>query len=102
MSDGVSIAYETSGDPADPPVLLVMGLGAQLIAWHQDFCAMLAERGRYVIRYDNRDCGLSAKFDDYPVNVGQLLAAVSRRDLARRRRCSRTRWRTWPATASAC
>jgi pimeloyl-ACP methyl ester carboxylesterase len=81
VSDGVSIAYETFGEPGDPPVLLVMGFGAQLIAWHEDFCLMLAGRGRYVIRYDNRDCGLSTKFDDHPVDVAQLIATVSRGDI---------------------
>ena len=81
MSDGVSIAYETFGEPGDPPVLLVMGFGAQLIAWHEDFCSMLAGRGRYVIRYDNRDCGLSTKFGDQPIDVGRLIATVSRGDI---------------------
>jgi pimeloyl-ACP methyl ester carboxylesterase len=81
VSDGVSIAYETFGEPGDPPVLLVMGLGAQLIAWPADFCSMLAGRGRYVIRYDNRDCGLSSRFDDHPVDVGRLIATVSRGDI---------------------
>jgi pimeloyl-ACP methyl ester carboxylesterase len=81
VSDGVSIAYETFGQPGDPPVLLVMGFGAQLIAWHEDFCSMLAGRGRYVIRYDNRDCGLSTKFDDYPVDLGRLIAMVTRGDI---------------------
>jgi pimeloyl-ACP methyl ester carboxylesterase len=82
VSDGVSIAYETFGDPGDPPILLVMGLGAQLIGWHEDFCAMLAARGRHVIRYDNRDCGLSTRFDDHPVDVGRLIAAVRDGDVA--------------------
>jgi pimeloyl-ACP methyl ester carboxylesterase len=81
VSDGVSIAYETFGEPGDPPVLLVMGFGAQLIAWQEDFCSMLAGRGRYVIRYDNRDCGLSSRFDDHPVDVGRLIATVSRGDI---------------------
>jgi pimeloyl-ACP methyl ester carboxylesterase len=81
VSDGVSIAYDTFGEPGDPPVLLVMGFGAQLIAWHDDFCAMLAGRGRYVIRYDNRDCGLSTRFDDHPVDVGQFIAAVRSGDI---------------------
>ena len=81
MSDGVSIAYETFGEPGDPPVLLVMGFGAQLIAWHEDFCSMLAGRGRYVIRYDNRDCGLSTKYGDQPIDVGRLIATVSRGDI---------------------
>lgn len=82
VSDGVSIAYDTFGEPGDPPVLLVIGFGAQLIAWHEDFCAMLAGRGRYVIRYDNRDCGLSTRFDDHPVDVGQFIAAVRSGDIA--------------------
>jgi len=82
LSDRVSIAYDTFGDPGDPPVLLVIGLGAQMIGWHEDFCALLAGRGRYVIRYDNRDCGLSSRFDDHPVNVGRFIAAVSGGDVA--------------------
>jgi pimeloyl-ACP methyl ester carboxylesterase len=82
LDGGVSIAYETFGEAGDPAVLLVMGFGAQMIAWHEEFCAMLAGRGRYVIRYDNRDCGLSSRFDDYPVDLGRLIAAVSRGDIA--------------------
>ena len=82
VSDGVSIAYDTFGDPGDPPVLLVIGFGAQLIGWHDDFCAMLAGRGRYVIRYDNRDSGLSTKFDDHPVDIGAFIAAVRSGDIA--------------------
>ncbi|MFF2520686.1 alpha/beta fold hydrolase [Streptomyces liangshanensis] len=81
VSPGVSLAYETFGDPSDPAVLLVMGLGAQMIAWHEDLCRALAERGRYVIRYDNRDCGLSTTFDDHPVDVGRLIHAVSSGDI---------------------
>lgn len=61
--NGLSIAYETSGDPAGTPVLLIMGLGLQLIAWPQDFVDGLARQGHYVIRFDNRDSGLSSKFD---------------------------------------
>ncbi|MFE5141076.1 alpha/beta fold hydrolase [Streptomyces fagopyri] len=78
---GVSLAYETFGDSSDPTVLLVMGFGAQMIAWHEDFCRALAERGRHVIRYDNRDCGLSTRFDDHPVDVGRFIDAVSSGDL---------------------
>jgi pimeloyl-ACP methyl ester carboxylesterase len=81
LADGVSIAYETFGEPGDPPVLLVMGFGTQMIAWHEDFCALLAGHGRYVIRYDNRDCGLSSRFDDHPVDMGQFIAAVSGGDI---------------------
>ncbi|MEU9731428.1 alpha/beta fold hydrolase [Streptomyces sp. NPDC048002] len=81
VSAEVSLAYETFGDPADPPVLLVMGFGAQMLAWHEDFCRALAARGRYVIRYDNRDCGLSTRFDDHPVDMGAFIAAVSSGDV---------------------
>ncbi len=55
----VELAYTTGGDPADPPVLLVAGLGAQLISWEDGFCQALVNRGLYVIRFDNRDAGLS-------------------------------------------
>jgi pimeloyl-ACP methyl ester carboxylesterase len=81
VSSEVSLAYETFGDPGDPPVLLVMGFGAQLLAWHEDFCRTLAARGRYVIRYDNRDCGLSTTFDDHPVDMGEFIAAVTSGDI---------------------
>jgi pimeloyl-ACP methyl ester carboxylesterase len=77
----VSIAHETFGSPGDPPVLLVIGLGAQMIAWHEDFCAMLAGRGRHVIRYDNRDCGLSTRFGGHPVDMSQLIATVRSGDI---------------------
>ncbi|MFE7315993.1 alpha/beta fold hydrolase [Streptomyces sp. NPDC057555] len=82
VSPGVSLAYETFGDPADPPVLLVAGFGSQMIAWHEDLCRALADRGRHVIRYDNRDCGLSTTFDDHPVDMGRFIATVSSGDLA--------------------
>jgi pimeloyl-ACP methyl ester carboxylesterase len=59
----VEIAYETFGDPADPAVLLVMGLGTQMVAWPDELCRDLAEQGRYVVRFDNRDCGLSTHLD---------------------------------------
>ncbi|SFV17224.1 alpha/beta fold hydrolase [Pseudoduganella namucuonensis] len=63
QANGVQLAYETSGDPAGTPVLLVMGLGLQLISWPQEFVEGLVAQGCYVIRYDNRDSGLSTKFD---------------------------------------
>ncbi|MFD8914938.1 alpha/beta fold hydrolase [Streptomyces sp. NPDC059575] len=81
VSPEVSLAYDSFGDPGDPPVLLVTGFGAQMIAWHEDFCRALAERGRYVIRYDNRDSGLSTTFDEHPVDIGEFVAAVSSGDI---------------------
>ena len=61
-ANGINIAYETAGDPKGMPMLLVMGLGMQLTAWPDDFVDGLVELGFYVIRFDNRDCGLSTKF----------------------------------------
>ena len=57
----VDICYETFGDPADPAMLLIMGLGTQMLAWHEDFCEQLAGRGFFVIRHDNRDIGRSSR-----------------------------------------
>jgi pimeloyl-ACP methyl ester carboxylesterase len=59
----LDIAYETFGSPTDPPLLLVMGLGTQMVAWPDPLCTGLAERGHYVIRFDNRDVGLSSHLD---------------------------------------
>jgi pimeloyl-ACP methyl ester carboxylesterase len=57
--DGVELCTEPFGDPTDPPVLLVMGLGASMLWWDESFCRLLADGGRYVIRYDHRDTGRS-------------------------------------------
>jgi pimeloyl-ACP methyl ester carboxylesterase len=62
----VELCYETFGDQSGEPLLLVMGLATQMLAWHTDFCRELAERGFYVIRFDNRDIGRSQSFDDTP------------------------------------
>ena len=59
----VTLCHETFGDPTDPSLLLIMGLGTQMIAWREDFCQMLVDRGFHVIRYDNRDCGRSTSVD---------------------------------------
>ncbi|MFW3171113.1 alpha/beta fold hydrolase [Geodermatophilus sp. CPCC 206100] len=60
----LEIAYETFGSAGDPPLLLVMGLATQMIGWPEEFCAGLAARGLYVVRFDNRDIGLSTHVDD--------------------------------------
>src|SRR3954454_23206678 len=62
----VELCYETFGEAGRPAVLLVMGLGTQMIAWHEDFCGQLADRGFFVIRYDNRDVGRSTKLSAAP------------------------------------
>ncbi len=78
-ANGIEIAYETFGDPADPPLLLVMGLGAQMLAWPDELCRELADAGHQVIRFDNRDVGLSTHLSD--VRPPRLV-----RDLLLRRR----------------
>jgi pimeloyl-ACP methyl ester carboxylesterase len=62
-ANGIQIEYETFGNPADQPLLLIIGLGGQMIQWDDDLCRELARRGHYVIRFDNRDTGLSTKFN---------------------------------------
>ena len=68
----LELYYEDMGDVDHPPVLLIMGLGAQLLLWRTDFCEMLVDRGLRVIRYDNRDVGLSSKTER--ARSGQPLA----------------------------
>jgi pimeloyl-ACP methyl ester carboxylesterase len=72
----MELEYETFGSPEDPALLLVMGLGAQLIHWHTKFCQMLADGGFQVIRFDNRDAGLSTKLDGVEVDFLALVAAA--------------------------
>src|SRR5258706_1665325 len=60
-TNGIEIEYESFGSPASPTILLVMGFSLQMIDWDERFCAMLAERGFRVVRFDNRDVGLSSK-----------------------------------------
>jgi len=60
--NGVQLCTEPFGDRGDPPILLVMGVGASMLWWDADFCRGLAAGGRYVIRYDHRDTGRSTSF----------------------------------------
>src|SRR4051812_14702617 len=71
----IDIAYERLGDPTAPPVLLIMGLGAQLVGWPDGFCEMLVGHGLHVIRFDNRDAGESTHFSSAP--MPNFLAAVA-------------------------
>ncbi len=71
---GVDIAYETLGDPADPPMVLVHGLGGQLIDWPDGFCAQLVSRRLHVIRFDNRDVGLSSHSSGPPPDLSAVLS----------------------------
>jgi pimeloyl-ACP methyl ester carboxylesterase len=67
VGNGITLCYETFGDPSAPPVMLVMGLGTQMIAWDTRFCEDLATRGFHVVRFDNRDTGRSTRLDGAPV-----------------------------------
>ena len=62
-ANGLKLCYDTFGDAGAPPLLLIMGLAAQMVAWDDEFCTLLAERGFRVIRFDNRDIGLSTRID---------------------------------------
>jgi pimeloyl-ACP methyl ester carboxylesterase len=75
-ANGLKIAYEDMGNPSDPPVLLIMGLGCQLITWSLEFCERLVEAGYRVIRFDNRDIGLSSKIEGAHVSGNPLLRLV--------------------------
>jgi pimeloyl-ACP methyl ester carboxylesterase len=70
-ANGIELAYETFGSPTDPALVLVMGLGTQMIAWPDALCTALADAGRFVVRYDNRDVGLSTHLDDAPMPAPQ-------------------------------
>jgi pimeloyl-ACP methyl ester carboxylesterase len=70
---GVTLCYETFGEESDPTALLIMGLGTQMIAWHEDFCRRLAEHGLHVVRFDNRDIGRSTHLAGAPPTLAQML-----------------------------
>ncbi|HVH06954.1 MAG TPA: alpha/beta fold hydrolase [Myxococcota bacterium] len=78
-ANGIELEYDTFGRAADPTLLLVMGFGAPMILWRVEFCERLAARGLQVVRFDNRDCGLSSQIDQ-PVTAE--LSAVGRAGLA--------------------
>ncbi|MDH3678914.1 MAG: alpha/beta hydrolase [Acidimicrobiia bacterium] len=75
-NDGVVIEYDTIGTHDHPALLLIMGFATQLTAWDREFCQLLASHGFFVIRFDNRDCGLSGKTDGEPPNIMALMMAV--------------------------
>ena len=66
LANGIEIEYEALGDPAHPALLLIEGLGGQMIGWPDQFCHDLVSRGFYVVRFDNRDSGLSSKIEGGP------------------------------------
>jgi pimeloyl-ACP methyl ester carboxylesterase len=74
IGGGISLCYERFGNESDPPMLLIMGLGTQMIGWPDEFCAGLAERGFQVIRFDNRDIGRSTRIAGRPPTPRQLIS----------------------------
>lgn len=75
--DGIELEYDTFGDRTQPPLVLIMGLGAQMILWEEPFCAELAASGFWVVRFDNRDVGLSTQLDALGVpNVFEAMHAA--------------------------
>ncbi len=75
---GITLCYETFGKRSDPTALLIMGLGTQMVAWHEDFCRELAARGYHVVRFDNRDIGRSTHVGGPPPSLTQLLLRSKR------------------------
>jgi len=72
----VDIYYETFGEETDPAIVLIMGLGGQSIAWDTEFCELLAGDGHYVVRFDNRDAGMSTKFDGAHIEAVAIVTAA--------------------------
>jgi len=72
----IELEYDTFGDKNDPALVLIMGFGAQMVAWDTQFVRMLADRGHFVIRFDNRDVGLSTKLDGVKVDANAVVAAA--------------------------
>jgi pimeloyl-ACP methyl ester carboxylesterase len=76
VATGVHLEYDTFGSATHPALLLIMGFTAQMTQWEAPFCQMLADGGLFVIRFDNRDCGLSTKLDGQVADVSAVMAAA--------------------------
>jgi len=76
VNTGMELEYDTIGSPDDPALLLIMGFTAQMTQWDDSFCKLLAAGGLFVIRFDNRDCGLSTKVDGAQVDLGAVMVAA--------------------------
>ncbi len=73
IGGGITLCYERFGEESDPPMLLIMGLGTQMIGWPDEFCTQLAGRGFHVVRFDNRDIGRSTRINGPPPTPRQLV-----------------------------
>ena len=111
-ANGIELCYDSFGDPTALPLLLVMGLAGQMIAWDEEFCGRLAGRGYRVIRFDNRDIGLSTRFEaaGTPDVRAVLMAALLGRPIAAPYllrdladdafTATSIRWCRWPAAST--
>ena len=79
-ANGIQIEYDTFGEDSSPALLLIIGAGGQIIYWELEFCESLAKRGLFVIRFDNRDAGLSTKFDE--AGIPDMMAAMEGKPVA--------------------
>ncbi|MGJ9421192.1 alpha/beta fold hydrolase [Aeromicrobium sp. CF3.5] len=77
LPSGIDICHETFGDAGDPPILLIMGLGGPMGWWPDDFCELLAERGLFVIRFDQRDTGRSTKLRQHRIGKVEIVRAFA-------------------------
>ena len=110
VSPGIELCYQTFGDPDDDPLLLVMGLGGPMTWWDPELCSMLAERGFFVIRYDNRDTGRSSRAPGRVTRSTLVRAFAGRRvrapysldDMAATPSACSTTSGSTPRTSSAC
>lgn len=82
VGDGIDLCFEQFGSPEDPTVLLIMGLGGPMTWWPDSLCALLAERGFHVVRYDNRDTGRSTKITGAPVSKRDLVSGFLGRSVS--------------------
>jgi pimeloyl-ACP methyl ester carboxylesterase len=73
-ANGIQIEYDTFGEDSSPALLLIIGAGGQMLYWELEFCESLSKRGLFVIRFDNRDAGLSTKFDE--AGIPDMMAAM--------------------------
>jgi pimeloyl-ACP methyl ester carboxylesterase len=80
LTTGIELEYQTFGSPSDPTLLVVMGFTAQMTAWPEAFYEMLASQGLHVVRFDNRDCGLSTHFDGQRADPMAVMSALQSGD----------------------
>ena len=106
LPNGITLAYESFGEPGDPPLLLIQGLGMQMIGWPEEFCEQLAAEGFHVVRFDNRDVGHSTHLESVraagPAAAGHApfrpRPVLAGRHGRRRRACCWTSWTWLPPT----